>query len=149
MMRVGIALFLGILVAPAFALEAALFEADSAAGYFDGAEQKPCTGRPAALYLNQPDPQGSYQGYREAVRANAAWLAAKGYDDVELSTFITRGPDDVLGFGNLIVYPDEARYLETRRNRPSDRDQAFEEFVAAYGRNTLGSIRLLLCLEAP
>ena len=92
---------LSVLVMPAFASEPVVFEADSAAAnYFDGAEQRSCSGRIAALYLNRPDPDGSYQGYRDAAVANAAWLSSKGYEDVELSTFIARDQADALAFGN-------------------------------------------------
>ncbi len=149
-MKTSIALFFIAAFALATGLESVFFKADATvADFFAGAERDACTGRPAALYLNRLNPQGSYQGYREAVDGNAAWLAAKGYDDVELSTFIARDQDDALAFGNLIIYPDQERYLESRRNRPADRDEAFDAFVDAYAANTRGSIRLMLCLQTP
>ena len=114
--------------------------------YFAGAENTECRGRPAALYFNAADPEGSLNGFQAAARENAQWLVDKGYDTVTLQTFTGRTSDGEIVFGNLIVYPDQATYQQTRDNRATDRDAAFEAFTGQYAANTRDYQRLLLCL---
>lgn len=117
-----------------------------------GFAEQTCPGRLAVLRFNTAAAGASLEEFRNAVAAHEAWLASKGYGDVEVAVLSSRrtidGADAFL-FGSALIYPSSTRYQEIVDARDADRDEAYDAFVARYRDATEGFTGLRLCLEPP
>ena len=146
------------------AKEMAMEKADEMAGETEEipaqatASFEECPGPVATWRDNELAEGGSHEGFLEATRDHLAWLESKGHTEVQIRTWVAFDPGDggplnqdsspqQVGFGSEVVYPSFAYANEVYSKRESDRDEAYEAFVAKYRANTVVKTTLLVCLS--